>query len=263
MAGAGAPGRSVEGNRLNGVNSSGLRIARAVHKIARHVHGADMASKQDTDSFWRRNGLSLVFGALMVVTLVGHALSGLRVENSELEHEGKPPLDMPAYLASAPFQSSLFENWESEFLQMGLFVLLTGSLRQKGSSESRKMDPAEEEHKKYPAAVQPWLARVGGLWRKIYEHSLSLALFLLFALSFVGHWIGSWRQQRDEALHHGELPQTLWQHLVSAQLWFESMQNWQSEFLAVVAIVVLSIYLREQHSSQSKQVEAPHSETGA
>jgi hypothetical protein len=222
-----------------------------------------MARKKDPDSFARRNGLTLAFLALMAVTIVVHALSGLRVENNEREHEGKAPIDLPAYVASGHFQSTLFENWESEFLQMALFVLLTVSLRQKGSSESRKMDPAEEEHKKYPASVQPWAARQRGLWRKLYEHSLSLSLFALFALSFVGHWIGSWRHHRDEALHQGELPATLLEHLGSAEFWFESMQNWQSEFLAVVAIVVLSIFLREKDSSQSKQVEAPHSETGA
>jgi hypothetical protein len=222
-----------------------------------------MAVKKDTESFWRRNGLSLVFGGLMAVTLALHALTGLRVENSERAHEGKPPLDLRSYVSSGPFQSTLFENWESEFLQMGMFVLLTVSLRQKGSSESRKMNPAEEERKTYPASVQPWPVRRGGWWRRLYEHSLSLSLFLLFAISFVGHWIGSWRQHRDQALHEGGLPPTLLEHLGSAGFWFESMQNWQSEFLAVIAIVVLSIYLREKDSSQSKQVEAPHSETGA
>jgi hypothetical protein len=97
----------------------------------------------------------------------------------------------------------------------------------------------------------------------VYEHSLSLALFLLFALSFVGHWIASWRHHVEEALAKGGEPPELLQHLWSAELWFESMQNWQSEFLAVLAIVLLSIWLREKDSSQSKQVEAPHSETGA
>ena len=223
-----------------------------------------MARKKVEDlGFLRRNGLTLAFVAFMLASLCVHALSGWRVENHERQQEGEPPLPVAAYLASPHFQSSLFENWESEFLQMGLFVLMTVWLRQKGSSESRKMDPAEEPDRKYPVASQPWAARQRGLVRKLYEHSLSLSLFGLFALSFLGHWVASWRQAGDEALRIGEAPPSLSEHLASAQLWFESMQNWQSEFLAVVAIVVLSIYLREAGSSQSKQVEAPHSETGA
>ena len=98
------------------------------------------------------------------------------MENAEHKREGERPIPLPAYLVSAPFQSSLFENWESEFLQMGLFVLLTVPLRQKGSSESRKMDPAEDAAKTYPASLQPWPVRRGGTWLKVYEHSLALSL---------------------------------------------------------------------------------------
>jgi hypothetical protein len=222
-----------------------------------------MARTAPQESLLRRNGLSIAFGALMLVTLLLHALTGWRAENEEREGQGRDRISVVEYLGSGPFLSSLFENWESEFLQMGLFVLLTVPLRQKGSSESRKMHPEEEEKKSYPAARQPWPVRRGGIWRRLYEHSLSAALFLLFLLSFVGHWLGSWRQHAEEQLLAGELPPTLLQHLGSAEFWFESMQNWQSEFLAVLAIVVLSIYLREKDSSQSKPVEAPHSETGA
>src|SRR5688572_30422023 len=222
-----------------------------------------MARKQPGESFFRRNGLSLVFGALMLVTLVLHAVTGWRAENQERALHDRPPLELVEYVEGGAFQSTMFENWESEFLQMGLFVLLTVSLRQKGSSESRKMNPKDEPRKTYPAAQQPWAARQRGVVRVLYEHSLSIALFVLFALSFVGHLVGSWRHECDRLLAEGEhrLP-SLSDHLASASFWFESMQNWQSEFLAVLAIVVLSIYLREKDSSQSKQVEAPHSETG-
>jgi hypothetical protein len=215
-------------------------------------------------SFFHRNGLSVVFGLFMLLSLALHAVTGWRVENRERVERGQPTQELAEYVGGGHFQSTLFENWESEFLQMALFVVLTVSLRQKGSSESRKMDPAEEkaEQKKFPASVQPWAARQKGLVRVLYEHSLSLALFVLFALSFVGHWIASWRQHAEEALAEGGETSTLLEHLWSAEFWFESMQNWQSEFLAVLAIVLLSIWLREKDSSQSKQVEAPHSETG-
>ena len=215
-------------------------------------------------SFAYRNGLSIAFALLMLLTLVLHAWSGWHVENADRVERGQPRQAVSEYLQGGPFQSSLFENWESEFLQMGLFVFLTVAFRQKGSSESRKLDTAEEvkERNRYPVAAQPWAARQRGLVRKLYEHSLSLALFVLFAISFVGHWVGSWRQHAEAAIEKGMQVPTLVAHLGSAEFWFESMQNWQSEFLAVLAIVILSIFLREKDSSQSKQVEAPHSQTG-
>lgn len=216
-------------------------------------------------SFAYRNGLSIAFALLMLLSLVLHALSGWRVETADRQDRGQPPQAISKYLQGGQFQSSLFENWESEFLQMGLFVVLTVAFRQKGSSESRKLDPADEakERKHFPAASHPWAARQRGFIRKLYEHSLSLALLVLFAISFIGHWVGSWRQHVEEAIEKGMQAPTLAAHLGSAEFWFESMQNWQSEFLAVLAIVILSIHLREKDSSQSKQVEAPHSETGA
>src|SRR5688572_889260 len=145
-------------------------------------------SRKPAESFWRRNGLSLAFLAMMLVSVVGHALAGWKVENEERARAGEPSQTVAEYIAGGAFQSTLFENWESEFLQMALFVLLTVPLRQKGSSESRKMDPSEEKHKRYPTEQQPWPVRKGGPWRVLYEHSLSAALFALFALSFVGHW---------------------------------------------------------------------------
>jgi hypothetical protein len=199
----------------------------------------------------------------MLLTIAVHALSGWRVEVEQSALQGDAAPTFAAYVSSPHYLSSVFENWESEFLQMGLFVLLTVHLRQKGSSESRPMDPAEEPKEKFPKAVQPWPVRKGGLWLRLYEHSLSAALLLLFVLSFIGHWLWSWRLQVEEQLALGGTPHGLLQHLASAELWFESMQNWQSEFLAVIAIVVLSIFLREKDSSQSKPVEAPHSKTGA
>ena len=219
--------------------------------------------KPARQSFLHRNGLSLCFGLLMLFSLVGHAWAGWRFAQEEAREQAQPPPSLSEYLAGGEYQSSVFENWESEFLQMGLFVLLTVPLRQWGSSESRKLDPAEEEQKTYPAKARPWAARQRGWISRLYEHSLSLALLLLFALSFVGHWIASWRHAVEAAQRDGTSVPTLVEYLGSARLWFESMQNWQSEFLAVLAIVLLSIVLREKDSSQSKDVDAPHSQTGA
>ncbi|GAB6197230.1 DUF6766 family protein [Lysobacter xanthus] len=217
------------------------------------------------DSFFGRNSLTLVFSALMVLTLVGHVLTGWRVDTEDRKSHGQPAESVASYVTESHFLSSLFENWESEFLQMGLFVLLTAYLRQRGAAESRPLDPSEESPPEpVPADERPWPVRRGGIARKLYEHSLSGVLLLLFVLSFAGHAHNSWRHHLDEQLQHGETAAvSIGEYLFSAPLWFESFQNWQSEFLSVVSLVVLSIVLREKDSTESKDVEAPHSKTGA
>ena len=141
-------------------------------------------------------------------------------------------------------------------------MLLTVALRQKGSAESRPMDPSEEDNQVQPGP-KPALARAGGIWRTLYGHSLAIAFGLLFALSFVLHWSGSWRRELVDRALRGEAPITMLGYLREAEFWFESFQNWQSEFLAVLSLVVLSIWLRQNESPQSKPVDAPHSQTGA
>lgn len=218
----------------------------------------------DASGFWHRNSLSIVFLALTLLTLAGHVLVGWKYSSGEREAHGETPQALATYAAGGEFLSSLFENWESEFLQMGMFVLLTVSLRQRGSSESRSMDPRNESAPAMPPVNErPWPVRRGGLWLKLYEHSLSMALLSLFTISLGLHWINSWRAHvHEQALHHQ--PVTPWSaYLWDAQFWFESLQNWQSEFLSVVVLVVLSIFLREKDSSQSKKVYARHSDTGA
>lgn len=211
--------------------------------------------------FLKRNGLSIVVLLFMLGTWLGQILTGHVVYNDELSDLAAPTLSLWEYLASGHFVSATFENWESEFLQMGMFVLLSVSLRQKGSAESRPLDPSKEEER-IEKGPKPWPVRVGGLWLKLYEHSLAIAFTALFLLSFVLHLDGSWRHESVQRQLEGELPVTLWHHLSSAQFWFESFQNWQSEFLAVASLVLLTIVLRQKDSPQSKPVEAPHSQTG-
>ena len=213
--------------------------------------------------FFKRNGLTLVFAALTALALAGHGLAGWRHDADERAQRGQAAQTLPEYLGSGDFLSSLFENWESEFLQMGAFVLLTVWLRQRGASESRPLDPAEEEpDEPVPRSEQPWPVRRGGLWRRVYEHSLSLALFALFALSFGAHLASSWRAHQEEQQQLGLPAETLAAYAGDPKFWFESFQNWQSEFLSVVALCLLSIWLREKDSPQSKAVTARHSDTG-
>jgi len=212
-------------------------------------------------SFWRANGLSLVLGAFFVVFLLGQFASGFLAWNAQLQQAGQAPVGLAAYAHSGHFIAATFENWESEFLQMGAYVLLTVWLRQRGSAESRPLDEAEDA-RRVDAGPRPWPVRRGGLWQRLYATSLSLALFVLFAASFAGHLYGSWRHAVDERALQGQPPITLPAHLGSAEFWFESFQNWQSEFLAVLALVLLSIVLRQDTSPESKPLEAPHAQTG-
>ena len=213
--------------------------------------------------FVHRNSLTLVFAGLMALSLVGHALTGAAQENAERESHGLPPETIVEYLGSGSFQSTLFENWESEFLQMGLFVLLTVWLRQRGSAESRKLDPEEEPpDPKVPLAEQPWPMRAGGVWKTLYAQSLSAALLLLFAVSGVAHFVASWRHHAEIQARHGEPVTPMGEYAGEPQFWVESFQNWQSEFLAVISLALLSIWLREKDSTQSKPLTARHTDTG-
>jgi hypothetical protein len=214
--------------------------------------------------FIKHNSLSIVFFLLFAVSLWSQVISGFHTYNSERKDEGLSAVNLPAYLHSGHFIQATFENWESEFLQMALFVILTISLRQKGSSESKSCDEPEEvdrepDPKKKDA---PWPVHKGGLVLSIYKHSLSIALFILFLLSFALHLYGSFKDENDQLSMKGLPGNSLQEYIGQSRFWFESFQNWQSEFLSVFAIIVLSIYLRQKGSSQSKPVDAPIFETG-
>jgi hypothetical protein len=214
-------------------------------------------------NFWRNNSLSIVFLVLFFIALVGQFYTGFNEHNKEREEEHQPPISMRSYFSSGHFIQATFENWESEFLQMALFVLLTVSLRQKGSSESKKFE--KEEVDREPSSRRknaPWPVYKGGLILQLYKHSLSIVLTLLFIVSFILHFQGSLMDENEKLALKGLPPENISAYLKSARFWFESFQNWQSEFLSVFAIVVLSIYLREKGSPQSKPVDSPHSETG-
>ena len=214
-------------------------------------------------NIWRNNSLSIVFLTLFLLALIGQVFTGFKEHNKEREEEDQPAISLSAYLSSGHFVQATFENWESEFLQMALFVVLTVSLRQKGSSESKKFEPEEVDEEPDPHKEDaPSPVHKGGLLLKIYKHSLSITLFILFLVSFAMHLYGSMKDENEQLALKGLPPENLNGYVVSARFWFESFQNWQSEFLSVFAIVILSIFLRQKGSPQSKPVDAPDSETG-
>jgi hypothetical protein len=214
--------------------------------------------------FFRNNGLSLVFFLMFVIALIGQAFTGLKEYNQELAEEGVSQVGIGAYLLTGHFLQVTFENWESEFLQMALFVTLSISLFQKGSSESKDPDEEEEvDREPDPKRKEaPWPVRKGGLVLSFYKNSLAYVLWFLFFISFIVHWKGSQSDYNRLQTIKGEPTQTAFQYLSNNRLWFESFQNWQSEYLSVLTIVGLTIFLRAKGSPQSKPVDAPDSETG-
>jgi hypothetical protein len=214
----------------------------------------------------RDNSLSLVMLSLFGLCLLGHSLAGYAAYNDDQQVHRQPPMRYTAYVTSSHFWVSVFENWESEFLQMAAYVLATVFCFQRGSAESKDPDAHEEvdedprQHQHEPQAPGP--VRQGGLALTLYAHSLSTALVVLFVVSFLGHAASGMHHYNAEQRVHGQAPVSMLQYIGTAHFWFESFQNWQSEFLAVGAIVVLSIWLRERGSPESKPVHRAHAETG-
>ena len=215
-------------------------------------------------TFFRSNGLSIVFFLLFIGSLIGQIIFGYKEHNKELLQEGAAAIALTEYFSSGHFLQSTFENWESEFLQMALFVVLTIFLQQKGSSESKDFDKQEEADRK-PSAKRkgaPWAVRTGGWVLAVYKHSLTISLALLFLISFGIHFYGSLRDENQQLSFKGLPLETASQYICGSRFWFESFQNWQSEFLSVFAIVMFSICLRQIGSPQSKPVDASNAQTG-
>lgn len=214
----------------------------------------------------KNNGLTFVLLMLFAFSIIGQWVAGWNVTNEELREHGKAAMTLASYTTSPAFLSAVFENWESEFLQMAMYVFLTGILVQRGSAESKDPNEAPRDQDLASQAYRPGAPRVlraGRLARAIYSRSLFLALAALFIVSFVIHWTQSARVAARQAIDHGVKPPTILGYLGDAQLWFESFQNWQSEFLSTAVLVVLSIFLRQRESPESKAVAAPHDKTGA
>jgi hypothetical protein len=218
-------------------------------------------------SRWKRflyeNSLLLVISFLALSTIIGQAVTGWHVYNEELSSHGMATLGFGQYLTSGHFLEATFENWESEFLQMGLFVLLAVWLRQKGSAESKKLYEEEDVDRDGDPSKEdaPWPVHRGGWVLKLYRHSLAIAFFTLFVVSLLLHAKGGATEASIEKVQHGEQPVGMLEFMTTSDFWFQSFQNWQSEFVSIVAIIGFTIFLRQQGSPQSKPVDASNAET--
>jgi len=212
--------------------------------------------------FLRDNGLSLVLFLVFFLLVGGESLVGWRAANNDRVDHLQPPIPWRQYVRSGQFLEATTENWESEFLEMAAFVYLTSFLTQKGSPESRGPGDQEPQDREpdpnRPGA--PWPVRRGGWVLKIYCNSLTLAFLILFAISFMLHAAGGAREFSRQQILHGQEPVSLLQFMGSSAFWFQSLQNWQSEFLGIGMMVTLSIFLRQKGSAESKPVDAPHGE---
>ena len=218
--------------------------------------------------FLRDNSLSIVFLALFLAALVGQAIAGHADFNDNAESHGDPTISLARYVVSSEFGAAVMENWQSEYLQFTLFILLTVWLLQRGSPESKELDKAGREsdqaQKVGPHAQQnsPRWAKLGGIRRTLYENSLVLVMG--------GFWLGTWLAQsvtgaaryNAEQLDHQQDPVGWSAYITSADFWENTLQNWQSEFLAVGSMAILAVYLRQRGSPESKPVGAPHGSTG-
>jgi hypothetical protein len=223
--------------------------------------------------FLRENGLSICFGVLLLGALVGQAIAGhAEYNNDEIDHakrEGEQPdtISLGRYVVSSSFGRAVLENWQSEYLQFFLFILATTWLIQRGSNESKqpgKAGPESDKEQKLGAHAGPrspaW-AKVGGVRTAIYSYSLLIVMGAIFLLSWFGQSVTGWSDYNaDQLAHEGET--VSWaSYLGTASFWEETLQNWQSEFLAVGSMAVLTIYLRARGSPESKPVGSPHDAT--
>jgi hypothetical protein len=218
-------------------------------------------------TFLKHNGLSVGFGLLFLATLVGQAISGhATVNHDQLLHQGDP-ISLGHYVTSSLFWADVMENWQSEYLQFTLLIFATVYLVQKGSNESKELDRVGRESDEeqllgeHAKPDSPRWAKVGGLRTTIYSNSLLLVM--------TGIWIASWLAQsitgrinyNAEQLDHQSAPVSWSSYITTSDFWNRTLQNWQSEFLAVGSMVILAVFLRQRGSPESKPVGAPHSAT--
>jgi hypothetical protein len=216
----------------------------------------------------RSNSLSVFFGVLFLVSLFGQSLAGHRVFNEDALEHGSQTISYARYLVSSQFGEAVVENWQSEFLQFTFFIVATVWLIQRGSNESKKPEDAGREsdeqqlvgpHAKH---TSPRWSKLGGWRTALYSNSLLLVMAAIFFASWFAQSVTGWSEYNDAQRDHQQSGVSWAGYLARADFWEKTLQNWQSEFLAVGTMAVFTIYLRQRGSPESKPVGAPHNQTG-
>jgi hypothetical protein len=211
--------------------------------------------------FLREHSLTLGFGGLFLAALVGQFFAGHADYNERQAALGQPLLSLGQYLFSADFLVDVAENWQSEYLQFFLYVTATVWLIQRGSPESKPADKAgldtdeNQQLGRYTTEDSPKWARVGGWRTTFYSTSLGVAMLVLFLFSWSTQWVAGWYANNSDPLAE---KMGLFEYFLSSDFWNRSLQNWQSEFLAIASMAILSVYLRQRGSPESKPVGASH-----
>ena len=225
-------------------------------------------AKEKEYSFLRANALSLAFGLLFLLTLIGQAIAGVADFNAQQIANGLEPVSLGEYLTSSSFGVDVMENWQSEYLQFFLFIFVSVYFVQKGSSESKKPGeegPESDEEQKvgrYADEDSPAWARAGGWRTVVFSRSLGLLMGVLFLLTWAASSVAGWAAFNSEQLGEREDPVSWVGYLGEADFWNRTLQNWQSEMLAVGSMGVFSVFLRQRGSPESKPVGVPHEVTG-
>ncbi len=219
--------------------------------------------------FAYENGLSLFFGTIFLGTLIGQSFAGQHATNGEELRHGGETLSWWEYVRSPDFGGAVLENWQSEFLQFSLFIGATIWLVQKGSNESKRLEDLGRESRQKQEIGEhapergPRLAKLDDWRTRLYENSLLIVMTLIFFATWFGQSLNNWRVFNTDQREHNGATVTWARYLLDPDFWEKSLQNWQSEFLAIGTMVVFTIYLRQRGSPESKPVGAPHDETGS
>jgi hypothetical protein len=217
----------------------------------------------------RNNGLSLFFGLIFLLALLGQGLTGHALFNQEQVANGLEEISLGQYLTSSNFAVDVSENWQSEYLQFLLYILATIWLVQKGSPESKEVDQTGTESDEdqlvgeYSNQKSPAWAKASGWRRTVFSNSLGTTMGLIFVLCWLVQSFTGTSAYNEEQISNFQQPVTWTEYVTSAEFWNRTLQNWQSEFLAVGSMVVLSIYLRQRGSPESKPVGAAHDDTAS
>jgi hypothetical protein len=218
--------------------------------------------------FLRENGLSIFFGIMVLAALLGQSIAGWKDYNAELVAHDDAPITYGRFLYSSEFGAAIMENWQSEFLQFFFYIAATIWLLQKGSNESKKLDEAglesDEEQRvgNWAGPKSPRLARAKGLLHHLYANSLLIVMGAIFVASWFAQSVTAWTVFNADQVDHEQSAVGWGNYLTTPDFWEKSLQNWQSEFLAVGTMAIFTVYLRQRGSPESKPVGAPHDETG-
>jgi hypothetical protein len=222
----------------------------------------------------RNHGLSLFFLVIFLAALIGHAIAGhAEYNNEEIAHarllnEQPETLSFWRYVTTSDFGQAVMENWQSEYLQFTLFILATVWFVQKGSPESKQLDKVGTESEEdqrigaHSTADSPKWAKARGVRLFLYSNSLLIVMTTIWLGSWFAHSVTGWSSYNAQQIEHEDERLSWVQYVGSADFWETTLQNWQSEFLAVGSMAVLAIYLRQRGSPESKPVGAPHDATG-